>query len=160
MDNLLKETDFSAYDPCFMKRKLEELDGEDIIISGGSGLKTIVTYRKSVNSILREYYNTPKDTDMNLQKITLMETTAMIVKSEMKDISRSFNEYFPTTDDLSVDMLYQYSRLGTPLSRGLRSQKGLRPFNPLQKHCINTCQVPLNYCWKRFLSVHSLKSSR
>ena len=25
------------------------------------------------------------------------------------------------------------NRLGTPLSRGLRSQKGLRPFNPLQK---------------------------
>ena len=24
------------------------------------------------------------------------------------------------------------NRLGTPLSRGLRSQKGLRPFNPLQ----------------------------
>ena len=45
---------------------------------------------------------------MNLQKIKLMETAAMIVKSEMKDISRSFKEYFPTTDDLSVDMLYQY----------------------------------------------------
>ena len=25
------------------------------------------------------------------------------------------------------------NRLGTPLSRGLRSQKGLRPFNPLRK---------------------------
>ena len=58
MDDLLKETEFSAYDPCYMKRKLEEFYGEDIIISGGSGLKTIVTYRKSVNSILREYYNT------------------------------------------------------------------------------------------------------
>ena len=36
MDDLLKETEFSAYDPCYMKRKLEEFYGEDII-SGGSG---------------------------------------------------------------------------------------------------------------------------
>ena len=31
------------------------------------------------------------------------------------------------------DLYALQKRLGTPLSRGLRSQKGLRPFNPLQK---------------------------
>lgn len=51
---LLKETEFSVYDPCYMKHKLEKFYWEDIIISGQSGLKTITIHRKLVNLIICE----------------------------------------------------------------------------------------------------------
>ena len=47
MDEYLKDTEYSAYDRRHMKRKLEEFYGQDIIITGGSGSPTIVTYSKT-----------------------------------------------------------------------------------------------------------------
>ena len=42
MEEFSQDMDFSAYDRCHMKRKLEEFYGDDIIISGGHGNPTIV----------------------------------------------------------------------------------------------------------------------
>ena len=68
MEDFLKDTEYSAYDRRHMKRKFLDFYGQDIIISGGRGAPVIVTYRQTANSILRDYYNKPKDVDINLQK--------------------------------------------------------------------------------------------
>ena len=72
---MIKDTEYRAYDRRYMKRKLEEFYWNDIIITGSSS-PTIVTYRKTTNSILRDYYQKPRDIDINLQKIQLIEAAA------------------------------------------------------------------------------------
>ena len=84
MEDFLKDTEYSAYDRRHMKRKLLDFYGQDIIISGGRGAP-IVTYRQTANSILRDYYNKPKDVDINLQKIQLIEAAARLLKTEIKE---------------------------------------------------------------------------
>ena len=59
-----------------MKQKLSDFYGHNIIISGGSGKPTIVAYRQTDDSILREYHKIPRDVDVELQKIQLIETAA------------------------------------------------------------------------------------
>ena len=86
MDEFLKDTEYRAYDRRHMKRKLEEFYGKDIVIRGGSGSPTIVTYSKTANSILRDYYQKPRDIDINLQKIQLIEVAAQLIISDINDI--------------------------------------------------------------------------
>lgn len=45
---------------------------------------------------------------MNFQKIKLIETAAMVIKSKMKDILKSFNEYFPAIDVLNNNALFDF----------------------------------------------------
>ena len=42
------------------------------------------------------------------KKIELIKTATMISKIGMKSISRSFEEYIQTTDDLNVDVLFNF----------------------------------------------------
>ena len=80
MDEFLQDTKYSSYAPQYMKQKLSDFYGQNIIISGGSGKPTIVAYRQTVDSILRECHKKPKDVDVKLQKIQLIETLHDCVK--------------------------------------------------------------------------------
>ena len=71
------------------------------------GLAT-ATYRKLDTSALLQYYSTPKDNDVNLEKIHLRKTAAMTSISGVENISRSFKEHIQTTDDLNVDALFDF----------------------------------------------------
>ena len=84
MEEFSQDTDFSAYDRRHMKRKLEEFYGDDIIISGGHGNPTIVTYRQSVNSILRDYYSKSRDVDVELQKLETRKDIYPLVEDEFR----------------------------------------------------------------------------
>ena len=44
-----------------------------------------MTYRPKVSSILRNYYQQPKDVDVQLQKIRFIEAAAAIIKSDVKE---------------------------------------------------------------------------
>ena len=75
---------------------------------GGDGSPTIITYRKTMNSILQDYYNKPKDVDINLQKIQLIETAAQIIISEIKVINKTYKSKYPSIDELSVENLFNF----------------------------------------------------
>ena len=101
MENKLAETEFSAYSPRYMKDKVLELFGEDIEVTGKCGESDILTYRPKVAAILRRYYDQPKDVDVELQKIRLIEAAAAIIKSDIKKSIPSCSKNFPTSDSLS-----------------------------------------------------------
>ena len=116
MEDFLKDTEYSAYDRRHMKRKLLDFYGQDIIISGGRGAPVkikkiknkknpvIVTYRQTANSILRDYYNKPKDVDINLQKIQLIEAAARLLKTEIKENEvGGSKEAYPLVADLGTE---------------------------------------------------------
>ena len=56
---------------------------------------TIVTYRQSVNSIFRDYYNKSRDVDVELQKIQLLEAAAQLLKSEITDKIETRKDIYP-----------------------------------------------------------------
>ena len=53
-------------------------------------------------------YNTPKGNDMDLEKDSANKNGKIIIKSDVKNISRSFMEHIQTTDDLNVDVLFDF----------------------------------------------------
>ena len=85
METKLEHTDFSAYYSRYMKDKVLELYGEDIEVTGKSGKSNILTYRPKVSALLRRYYDQPKDVDVELQKIRLLEASATIIKSDTEN---------------------------------------------------------------------------
>ena len=72
MNEFLLNSEYEAYDPRHIKRKLIEFYGENVIISGGKGSPIVVTHRESANSILKEFFKKPKSFDINL-KFKLLE---------------------------------------------------------------------------------------
>lgn len=74
----------SSYDRRHMKRKLLEYYGDSIVISGEDGKSDIVTLKETADSILRKYYEKPKNVDINLQKKLIIEAAANIIKNDIK----------------------------------------------------------------------------
>ena len=102
MQKILQDSEETAYDRRHMKRKLLDHYGSDVIISGESGKSDIITYRQNANSILRDYYNKPKDVDMELQKIQLIEAAACLLKSEIKNTATSEKDFYPDAKNLNA----------------------------------------------------------
>ena len=60
MQSYLRDSEMSAYGRKHMQRKLVDHYGDEIIIASGDGKSTLITLRKSVDSILRKFYDEPK----------------------------------------------------------------------------------------------------
>ena len=108
MEAKLVGTDFSAYSTKHMKNKIIELFGEDVEVSGEIGKEDLLTYRPKVTSILRNYYQKPKEVDVQLQKIRLIEAAAAIIISDVKESIPSRGENYPTSDSLSRSNSLRY----------------------------------------------------
>ena len=70
MNEKLSDTEFPAYDRRHMKKKLLDHYGDDVTVIGEVSKSDIVTYRPQVSSIMRQYYDKPKDVDIELQQNT------------------------------------------------------------------------------------------
>ena len=83
-----------------MKKKLLDHYGDDVIVIGEVGKSDIFTYRPQVSPILRQYYDKPKDVDIELQKIRLMEAAVSLIQSEIKEVVPSSQANYPSPDSL------------------------------------------------------------
>ena len=99
MQSYLKDSEMSAYERKHMQRKLVDHYGDEIIIASGDGKSTLITLRKSVDSILRKFYDEPK-TDIQSQKELLCKTAVQIIKADIKNISANAEKTYPTLDKL------------------------------------------------------------
>ena len=91
-----------------MKEKLVEHYGVDLTISGGTGKKDIFTYLSKVSSILRDYYEKPKDVDIELQKILLIEAAASLISSEIKMLISTTKDIYPSLEQLARKSSFQH----------------------------------------------------
>ena len=83
----LESLDISAYTKVHFKRKLLENYGDELFIFSEDGKPDIATLKSSVNTILRKYFEAPKDIDIHLQKIFLLATAAKLIKTGIKLIN-------------------------------------------------------------------------
>lgn len=91
-----------AYSKPYMKKKLQDHYGEKIVFIEDKGIKDIICLKQTADSILRNYYNSPKSPDPNIQKKQLIETAAQLIKNDIKEMGSNKDTY---PDIVPEDML-------------------------------------------------------
>ena len=90
-----------------MKKKLLEHNG-DMTITEDNSRKNITTYNPKVSSIFRKYYCKPKDVNVELEKIQLIEAAAAILQSEIKEKVSTTKDFYPLPEELSREDCLHY----------------------------------------------------
>ena len=85
MGNLLEQSDVEPYDVRYMKQKLVEHFGDDLVISNVNGKADVATLRPKSSKILQEFYSKSKQGVSEDDKLKLILAAADIIKHDIKD---------------------------------------------------------------------------
>ena len=104
----------AAYSPKYMKQCLQDDFKENKLVSIAEGKASIVTLRETADSLLHDFYKSPKNVDASLEKLRLIETAGKLIKNDIKGIMTS-TEFYPSHADISslgnnLDYLPDYLR--------------------------------------------------
>ena len=100
MQQKLANCESEAYSYKYMKKKLQEHFGENILFTEMNGKQNVVTMRTTAKVILQDYYATQqKETNTHEEKINLVKAAAQIIKQDIKDLGQS-KESYPSVDDI------------------------------------------------------------
>ena len=103
MEDVLIESDQSAYTPPHMKVKLQELYGDRIIITEINGKANVVTFRSTAKAVLRDFYQQEKiESDADVEKIRVVKTAATLIKNDIKVIETT-NTVYPTCEEMASE---------------------------------------------------------
>ena len=81
MEKFLESGTEIAYTNKYFKRKLIEFFGNDsIVICSEDGNIDVLILKASADSILRKYYQTPKDVNIHHQKLLLLTVAAKLLR--------------------------------------------------------------------------------
>lgn len=86
MREFLDDTNLEPYGFTHMKEKLLDHFGDRIIITEINGIQNIVTFRGTASVILNDFYQQPKDSDPEAEKLRLIETAANLIRSDVKSV--------------------------------------------------------------------------
>ena len=100
MEEYLEGTNEEPYSVAYLKKKLEERFGDEIVISTIKKKANVVTLRKTVASILHEFHLEPKTEDVQVEESRIIETAAILIKSEIRS-KESTDEHYPESADMS-----------------------------------------------------------
>ena len=174
MNDKLSHTQLSSYNHRYMKKKLLEHYGT---ITEDNGRTNIATYNPKVSSILREYYCKPKDVNIELEKIQLIEAAAAILQSEIYEKVSTTKDLYPPPKELSREdclnylppllrllLIKMFPGIDAELKTATIGQciiQAVRPWSvmaPLQYRCTNT--FALDTCLILYIewgSLHRIK---
>ena len=93
MQEFLKGSKCHAYSQVYMKQKLKEQFGDDIIIITFNRKPDVVTFRSNASAILIEFYKEQRKKDSKSETMRIFQTAAKLIRN---DINR-FNADFLTT---------------------------------------------------------------
>lgn len=94
------ESESEAYGVTHMKELLRQHFGDKIVIAEVNGKKNVVTFRQKASSIISEFYSQPRGTDLEAEKLRLIEATVKLIKSDIKSIVQS-KDLYPTTLEMN-----------------------------------------------------------
>ncbi|XP_033122104.1 uncharacterized protein LOC117121111 [Anneissia japonica] len=106
----MKELDINKSEPYtnkHIKNKLRERYEDNICISECDGYNDLVTMREKTSTILRSYFQR-KDGNDDFQKWAIIETAAMLIKSEIKTCTSCVTDTNPSTTELLGDAPYKF----------------------------------------------------
>ena len=97
-----------AYSPFYLKRKLKEHFGEEIIMTEEQDKSTVITIRKTAKSILQSFYNRPKADDQAAEKLNIITAAANLIKSDILSLDLTSDVYPLSSDIESLDKNISY----------------------------------------------------
>lgn len=100
MGNFLQGTGLQPYGFTFMKEKLQENFGDEIIITEINGCPNIVTFRSTASSILNAFYRQPKSEDLEAEKMRLIEAASNLIRTDIKSVVQD-KAIYPTSLSVS-----------------------------------------------------------
>ena len=100
MSEALDGTNEEPYSTVYMKTKLQEHFGDKILITSIYGKSNVVTFRQTAASVTDEFYCNPRPKDTEEERCRIIETSAKLIKSEIKNIDVS-SDVYPTSAVIS-----------------------------------------------------------
>ena len=104
MDDFLSPTEIPSYDTRWLKQKLTQHYGDNILLVGEIGKSCLITLRDKASSILREFHGKPKPVHKS-EKTLSIETAAKLIFSDIKTHSFNPSNSYPRINDFSVENL-------------------------------------------------------
>ncbi|KAK3104475.1 hypothetical protein FSP39_002870 [Pinctada imbricata] len=106
-----------AYEPWYLKKKLQDRFGRDIILTESHGKSTIITVRKAAESILHDFHK-QKFKNAKEEEISAISTAAKLIKSKIQELPTQ-NDFYPLPSELEK-CNYNISHLPEHLSTFLQ----------------------------------------
>ena len=97
---IMKEKGGESFCSKYMRQKLEQYFGDQILITDSIERHSVVTLRETAASILYEFQQRPKDQDSDSEKLSIIKTAANLLKSEMKSVETNRDAY-PSSSNMS-----------------------------------------------------------
>lgn len=66
-----------------MKMKLEEPFGNEVLITSVHGKADVVTFKTTAAAILDKFYQAPKETNPEAEKLRIIETASKLTKNDI-----------------------------------------------------------------------------
>ena len=107
MEDKLKESSSSAFGYQYLKIRLKEHFGEDIVFTNIRGKETIVTFAKKASSIKHDFYKDKSCNDPESVKIKIIKTAAELIKADIKLINCDLSNY-PDLDDICLEKALEF----------------------------------------------------
>ena len=101
MEDYLEGSGEKAYSAVYMKAKLQEHFGDKIVVTNLQKKANVVTFQRTVNSVISKFYLQPKRECNEAEKAKrIVETATKLLKSDIKNLDVSSNSY-PSSDQMS-----------------------------------------------------------
>ena len=108
MQECLKGSGCQAYSEVYMKQKLKEEFGDEIIITQLNGKPDVVTFRTSALSIMFKFYNEQRMKDSKSEVMRIIQTAVKLIRSEIKSIDASCESYPSSEQMANSEMALKY----------------------------------------------------
>ena len=108
MQEYLRGSGCQAYSEVYIKQKLKEEFGDEIIITQLNVKPDVVTFRTSASSIMFKFYNEQRMKDSKSEVMRIIQTAAKLIRSEIKSIDASCESYPSSEQMTNSEMALKY----------------------------------------------------
>ena len=98
----MKEFCPDTYSVKYMKMKLEGHFGNEVLITNVHGKADVVTFKTTAAAILDTFYQAPKETNPEAEKLRIIDTASKLIKNDIKlSVPPSRPSVYPVAEDIS-----------------------------------------------------------
>lgn len=80
METFLKDSGCEPYSPKYMKQKLTEHYGDEIVFAQSNKKADVITLKRTADAILRDFFNERRSSDLEAEKQRVIKVAASLIK--------------------------------------------------------------------------------
>ena len=107
MKTYLGDCDSMPYGFTYMKKRIKDHYGDDIIIAEINGKSNMVTSTATASKILHDFHWQSERNDSTREKMRVIETAAKLIKNDIKSIIQS-KDYYPMSEEMSAEKAMEF----------------------------------------------------